>query len=77
MITEKQFIETEELTNYLLKYMLSEEFDKAFLGTMFAYLSDEISVECKEAMRHGINWASILLNTSDVHHYYGSINDVE
>lgn len=77
MIIPKQFIETEELTSYLSKYMFSEDFDKAFLGTRFAYLSDEISVEYKEAMRHGMTWAAILLNTSDVHHYYGNICDIE
>lgn len=76
-IDTRQFIDTEDLTKCVLKYMFSEDFDKAFSATRFALLPDETSKECKEAMRHGMNWAAILLNTSDVRHYYGSIYDVE
>ncbi len=54
----KVFINVDEFQTYLLNYIQSDEFEKAFKSTIF--YGKEHSEEFYQAMMHGIIWAGLL-----------------
>ena len=67
----EQFIKTKDFQDFILKYINSEELDKAFQATKFYQESN--SSTYFEAMQHGIIWASLLMASSEIPKYYGEI----
>ena len=59
--TGKIYINLEDFQNFILDYIQSDDFDKAFKSTIFA--NDNTKSElCFQAMQHGLIWASLLAN---------------
>lgn len=67
----EQFIKIKEFQDFILKYIISEDFEKAFQTTKFYQESN--SSTYFEAMQHGIIWASLLMASSEIPKYYGEI----
>ena len=67
----EQFIKTKDFQDFILKYINSEELEKAFQATKFYQESN--SSTYFEAMQHGIIWASLLMASSEIPKYYGEI----
>jgi len=67
----EQFIKTKEFQDFILKYINSEELDKAFQTTKFYQESN--SSTYFEAMQHGIVWASLLMASPKIPKYYGEL----
>ena len=67
----EQFIKTKDFQDFILKYINSEELEKAFQATKFYQESN--SSTYFEAMQHGIIWASLLMASSEISKYYGEI----
>ena len=59
-------VSTEDFTKYIMDYMYSEEFENMFNNTLFSQLDEWESSQCLRAMRHGLNWAALLMNSSHV-----------
>ena len=55
----EQYIKTEEFQDYIMKYINSEELDKAT-----SFYDESNSTRFFEAMQYGIVWASILMGSS-------------
>ena len=53
------YINLEEFQKFILDYIQSDEFDKAFESTIF-YNDTAKSELCFQAMEHGLIWASLL-----------------
>lgn len=53
------YINLEDFQTYILNYIQSEEFVKAFESTIFAN-DIEKSELCFQAMLHGLTWAGLL-----------------
>ena len=59
--TGKIYIDLEGFQEYILKYIQSEEMNKAFESTVF--INDITKSElCFQAMEHGMIWAVLLAN---------------
>lgn len=59
--TGKICIDLEGFQEYILKYIQSEEMNKAFESTIF--INDTTKSElCFQAMEHGMIWAALLAN---------------
>ena len=67
----EQFIKTKDFQDFILKYINSEELEKAFQATKFYQESN--SSTYFEAMQYGIIWASLLMASSEIPKYYGEI----
>lgn len=67
--SNKIFINLEEFQDFILKYIISEDFEKAFQSTRFYQESN--STDFFDAMQHGIVWASLLMASSEIPKYYG------
>lgn len=59
--TGEIYISLEEFQKFILDYIQSDDFDKAFNSTIFA--NDNTKSElCFQAMQHGLIWAGLLAN---------------
>ena len=57
--TGKIYIDLDDFQEYILKYIQSEEMNKAFESTIF--MNDTTKSElCFQAMEHGMIWAALL-----------------
>ena len=59
-------VSTTEFTEYIMDYMFSQEFENMFNNTLFSQLDERESLQCLQAMRHGLNWAILLMNANRV-----------
>ena len=59
--TGEIYISLEGFQKFILDYIQSDDFDKAFKSTIFA--NDNTKSElCFQAMQHGLIWAGLLAN---------------
>lgn len=70
-------ISTTDFTEYIMDYIFSQEFQDMFNSTSFSQLDDKESFQCLQAMRHGLNWATLLMNTNRIPKFVikGDINE--
>ena len=64
----KQYINTEEFTDFIIKYINSDKLEEHFKNTNF--YNEENSCKYYDAMQHGLIWATALMASSEVLKYY-------
>lgn len=64
----KQYINTEEFMDFMIKYINDNKLEEHFKSTEF-YL-EENSYKYYNAMEHGLIWATTLIASSEILKYY-------
>ena len=67
----EQFVKTKDIFNFIIKYIYSDEAERIFKSTNFYSKENCTSQDLFDAMQYGINWAAILIGSSEIPKYYG------
>ena len=67
-MNNKQYINTEEFMDFIIKYINSDKLEEHFKNTNF--YNEENSQKYYNAMQHGLIWATTLIASSEITKYY-------
>ena len=67
-MNSKQYINTEEFMDFIIKYINSNKLKEHFKNTDF--YNEKNNYEYYNAMQHGLIWATTLMASSEISKYY-------